>query len=513
MKGLAFAQFVVACCVMAHAHFASCNVDDGEGQQMVWVSSCEGHGCRANGIDNDCAWCVYDMAKCEVVHGAACRKVLAARQRQQAPCSYASGQGAWRYRYAFDLLSLPTAEVHNDENGHGLTQGSDGNIYFTFVPKKVTKDTQVLVRFSPDGTTASTLGERGPEGLSAGVPHGLRIEEDTHTGQAYLYHANNAQKVIKTNLDGAVVWVADFSHWKKEKPEYWPIAPTDTVVVPGTDILLVADGYGSSFIHALNKTSGAYLENRTFGGLGNTTKPLRFNTPHAISIDARMPGTFVVSDRSNSRLVWVTAEGKFVKAVPTVHPLPCNVHVHQDPVKGQVAAVPSLGHGYTNLTNGCVEIYDQSNSLLSTIEVAETIGYLGHQHPHDAIFLPNGDIVVCCWAGPANPGQGPAKGTISYWRREPQSCTVDDEDTDYVGDDIKVGERSHSLSADSVEDCCNICQQTPHCTHWSWNAGLKLCFPKTGKGTPTAKHGDRSGSIHAAASSAYTPALLETTIV
>eukprot|EP00746_Dinoflagellata_sp_MGD_P058727 gnl/MRDRNA2_/MRDRNA2_251038_c0_seq1.p1 gnl/MRDRNA2_/MRDRNA2_251038_c0~~gnl/MRDRNA2_/MRDRNA2_251038_c0_seq1.p1 ORF type:complete len:150 (-),score=13.37 gnl/MRDRNA2_/MRDRNA2_251038_c0_seq1:113-538(-) len=130
-----------------------------------------------------------------------------------------------------------------------------------------------------------------------------------------------------------------------------------------------------------------------------------------------MPNTFVVSDRSNSRLVWMTAEGKFVKAAPTVHPLPCNVDVHVDAAAGLVAVVPSLGHSYQSLTNGAVEIYDSTNTLLSTIEVAELIGYLGHQHPHDAIFLPNGDIVVCCWGGPPNPGQGPANGTISYWRR------------------------------------------------------------------------------------------------
>jgi len=31
----------------------------------------------------------------------------------------------------------------------------------------------------------------------------------------------------------------------------------------------------------------------------------------------------------------------------------------------------------------------------------------------------SGDVIVCCWSGPANtaPAQGPAKGTISYWKR------------------------------------------------------------------------------------------------
>ena len=200
--------------------------------------------------------------------------------------------------------------------------------------------------------------------------------------------------------------------------------------MPGTDELLVADGYGSSFIHVLNKTTGEYLEGRSFGGLGNTTSPLRFHTPHGINVDPRVlpprgapAGTpvFVVSDRSNGRLIWHLADGTFVKASPTTQPagmsLPCNVDVRTDPAAGRVAVVPSLGKSYHDLSAGTVAIYDDNNALLSTIAVADLIGDLGHQHPHDAIFLANGDLVVCCWSGPGNPGQGPAKGTISYWQR------------------------------------------------------------------------------------------------
>lgn len=503
---------IAACCITVDAHFAPCSTDDGHGQQMVWVPGCKGIGCLANGVDNDCAWCVYDMEACEAVHGAICRETLTARQLQQAPCSYVSGQGAWRYRYVPDLVTLPASEADNDLNGHGLTQDSQGNIYFTFVPKRVTNITQALVRFVPDGTNATLLGQPGPDGLSAGVPHGLRIEEDARTGQAFLYHANNAQKVIKTDLDGRVIWTADFSHWKTERPEFWPILPTDAVVMPGTDILLVADGYGSSFVHALNKTTGMYLENRTFGGKGRTTDPLRFDVPHGINIDPRMPGTAVVSDRTNNRLVWVTAEGRFVKTVPTVHPLPCNIDVHRDRLQGLVAVVPSLGHSFQSLTNGSVEIYDQSNTLLSTIEVAEAIGYLGHQHPH-AMFLPNGDVVICCWSGPSNPGQGPAKGTVSYWKREPQSCIVDDENMDYVSDDIKVDGQTQPLPAHAAEDCCKLCQQTAGCTHWSWDGARTLCYPKTGRGASTPKAGARSGSVRTPTRQRHPAAALAATFI
>jgi len=57
--------------------------------------------------------------------------------------------------------------------------------------------------------------------------------------------------------------------------------------------------------------------------------------------------------------------------------------------------------------NGPVLILDKDDNLLSSIDVAGLLGDQGHKHPHDAMFMPNGDIVVATW----NPGR------MSYWRR------------------------------------------------------------------------------------------------
>jgi hypothetical protein len=190
-------------------------------------------------------------------------------------------------------------------------------------------------------------------------------------------------------------------------------------------VLLVADGYGSSFVHKLDKNTGAFLEGQSFGGRGATTDPVELNCPHGINLDPRRPGTLLVSDRANHRFVWVTPEGKYVDSKrmdvePVGQELPCNVDVHEDPKAGMVALVPGLGtNSGRNFTLGNVGIYGPHDELLSVIEVAKTIGPLGHQHPHDAIFLPNGDVVVCCWAGPSDPGVGQSHGTISYWKRLP----------------------------------------------------------------------------------------------
>ena len=60
----------------------------------------------------------------------------------------------------------------------------------------------------------------------------------------------------------------------------------------------------------------------------------------------------------------------------------------------------------------------RSNTVVSVMEIAKllgpgsaeaaALGGDGHKHPHDAIFLPNGDVVVGTW----NPGH------LSYWRCE-----------------------------------------------------------------------------------------------
>lgn len=338
-----------------------------------------------------------------------------------------TGQGDFQFEFEQQLVNLPSSESDNDLNGHGVCKDKEGNIFFTFVPKKVDNTTQVLAKWKVDGTGVEMLGKPGPDGLSAGTPHGLRIEHDEKQGKSFLYHANNNAKVMKTDLEGNIIWTADLSGWPKDPvmKKYTPqgIRPCDAIVEPGTDTLWVADGYGSSFVHAFDKNTGKYIQGKSYGGMGNTTSdPIKLHTPHGIALDPRHPGTVVISDRSNSRLVWVKYDGTYVahQSTGAAGPmsLPCNVDVMTDEKAGMVAIVPSLG-APGKMNNGSVAIYGPNNELLSTLYIAEKIGHLGNQHPHDAMFLPNGDAIVCCWSGPPNtvPVQGPAKGTISYWKR------------------------------------------------------------------------------------------------
>jgi hypothetical protein len=82
-----------------------------------------------------------------------------------------------------------------------------------------------------------------------------------------------------------------------------------------------------------------------------------------------------------------------------------------DPVAGKVSVVASL--------QGSVAVFSEAHgpgnaTLLSTIPVRALLGAQGHTDPHDALFLPNGDIVVTCWK---NDKEQTSLGTISYWKR------------------------------------------------------------------------------------------------
>jgi len=291
-----------------------------------------------------------------------------------------TGTGAFRYQYVPEKLVLP-AEVKM-RNGHGLCHDNQGNIYFTFEPEKVEDQTRCLVRFAPDGTGATLLGT--DNALAHGVPHGLNIHIDKD-GRAVLYHANNDATVHKTTLEGQILWTQKWS------PQMGNYKPTDAVEPPETGRVMVADGYGSSMIHALKAADGVYA-GKSWGGLGAAHGEL--NCPHGITYDPRRK-LLLTADRGNKRLEYFTLSGAYHSTIASsAITAPCNADIW-----GDYVLVPDL--------DGPLVILDANNQVISILEVGKLLGSRGFKHPHDAIWLPNGDIAVCTW----NPGR------IGYWKR------------------------------------------------------------------------------------------------
>merc|ERR1711988_42544 len=70
---------------------ATCSADESSsGQQQIWVPDCKGVGCKANGHDDNCAWCIYDYPKCFEVYGKACDATWHARAQGMNGCTPAN---------------------------------------------------------------------------------------------------------------------------------------------------------------------------------------------------------------------------------------------------------------------------------------------------------------------------------------------------------------------------------------------------------------------------------------
>lgn len=305
-----------------------------------------------------------------------------------------------------DLLQAP--EGAHMVNCHGLVLDEEGNIYLTYESDK-DHDDNCLIKWKPDGTGGEFM-RGGKRSLCSGTPHGLKIQNEG--GSTYLYHANNDEKLTKTTLDGDIVWqiLGNFG-----QNASLPYRPTWFASPPKSDYIYLCDGYGSNQVYVFD-LDGKFT-NRTYGGPGdvNRTAALtehgKFRTNHGCTYDPRN-GKIAVSDRENHRIEYFDFDphspdtfsySHTVDMRPMMgkHTRPCNLRMY--PELGGLAVLPDL--------NGPVAILDEDNVVVSVVNVSDLLAAEEHRHPHDAVLLPNGDLVVATW----DPGR------ISYWRRLPES--------------------------------------------------------------------------------------------
>lgn len=337
-----------------------------------------------------------------------------------------------------ELLKTPPGAAF--VNCHGLSVDKDENIILTY--QNDGKDPHCIVTWNSDGTGGKLSGAAG---LCSGTPHGLKI---TTEGEAqYLYHANNAQKLAKTTLDGEVVWIkegyfgqdttCDASTCPNNscrcRDGKAPYIPTWFATPPDSPYMYLCDGYGSDHVYAFDRRTGDFM-NKTWGGrspAGLHPGPAASSQPHGkfmenhgCTYDPRPttePHTIVVSDRRNMRFEFFHYDPRSVdkfewyKTVDMSGPLgnstlPCNMRMTHgskfDPSKQGRSVVADL--------SGPVAVLDNEHEVLSVINVSVLLAADQQMHPHDAIFLANGDIVVGTWA----------PGRVSYWKLLPTEDEV-----------------------------------------------------------------------------------------
>lgn len=266
---------------------------------------------------------------------------------------------------------------------HGLAQDSHGNIYLCHTVHESSASKNAVCVYDEKG---KFLRSWGPE--FAGGAHGLDIRKEG--GREFLYHCDtNRRKVVKTDLDGKTIWEFGAPEESGKYSNGESFVPTNVAFAPNGDFF-VADGYGSSWIHRYT-SQGTYL--KTFGGGG--TDPGRVNCPHGLWLDDRgKEPLLVVADRSNRRLQYFSLDGAHVKFVTEGMRLPCHFSLR----KGEML-IPDL--------ESVVTIVDENNAVIVQLGDGKPSSLRGHPrsdfipgkfiHPHDAIFLRNGDILVAEW--------------------------------------------------------------------------------------------------------------------
>lgn len=291
------------------------------------------------------------------------------------------GRGEHTYELVRDWPKLP--EGRKFGNTHGVFEDGQGRMIIH--NQSPTGDTVCI--FDADGRFIKSWGKDLPGA------HGMTLHKEGET--EYLYLAPTSQhKILKTTLDGEVVW----EKGPPDLPEVYPTAdkyvPTNIAMAPDGGFY-VADGYGQSWIHQYD-AKAEYV--RSWGGKGS--EPGQMNCPHGIWIDDRGgKPEIVVADRANVRLQYFTLDGKHLRFVTDDLRYPCHFRIR----KGDLL-IPDL--------HSRVTIFDRHNKLIAHLgddnkDWQKPEGYPNVPHekrvegkfiaPHDACWDRAGNIYVVEW--------------------------------------------------------------------------------------------------------------------
>lgn len=292
------------------------------------------------------------------------------------------GSGDHKYECIHDWLTPPEGMVFGDT--HGLAQDSKGRIYLCHTVNPASKSNDTVCVYDEHGKFIKSWGPRFKGGA-----HGLDLRKEGN--HEYLYHCDTAhKKVVKTDLDGKVVWEFGAPVSSNKYLHNENFTPTNVAFSPDGDFY-VGDGYGSSWIHQFDIDAN-YI--RTFAGGGGKDAG-QTNCPHGLWVDTRgSEPMLAVADRGNRRIQYFSMDGKHVKFVTEGMRLPCHFSLY-----GEEMLVPDL--------DSVVTVLDKNNKVIVQLGDGAPSNLRDHPrqdfipgkfvHPHDAIFLRNGDILVAEW--------------------------------------------------------------------------------------------------------------------
>ncbi len=291
-----------------------------------------------------------------------------------------------RYECIHDWLKPPHDLMWGDT--HGLAQDEAGRIYVAHTVHGQSTRADAVAVFSESGVFETAWGAS-----FRGGAHGLDIRREGD--EEFLYHCDtNRRLVVKTNLKGETLWERGTPVEAKVYDDSKRFVPTNVAFLPGeggkAGDVLVGDGYGASYVHRFT-ADGAFVKVVLEPG----SEPGKVSCPHGLWVDERS-GTprLAVADRGNRRLQYFTLDGKPLGIVTQGLRMPCHFKT-----RGDVLLVPDLESVVTLLDANDKVIAHLGDGHPSSLRGAPREQFIEGKfiHPHTAIFLRNGDILVAEW--------------------------------------------------------------------------------------------------------------------
>lgn len=311
------------------------------------------------------------------------------------------GEGDYRFRIQHNWPELPSE--YSWQTTHNVAVDKAQNVYVIHEGRPNLTDHPSIFVFDAAGKFIRAF---GPQYQGGG--HGIEVREEGGEEFLYVCAYQQVKAFSKLTLKGEEVWT---QHAPMESGVYAAEEDTNPQKVWGRDRFLptnfaflddggflLADGYGSFFIHRYNN-EGKWVSK--FGGPGNGEGT--FNTPHGLWVDRR-PGReqqIVVCDRAHGTLQYFKMDGTYLETLKG-YGLPANIDSWKN-----LLLVPELKARVT-LLNEKNEVVAQLGTDVERINSPDGGKIRGNAdlwqdgkfvHPHDACFDAEGNIFVAEWVG------------------------------------------------------------------------------------------------------------------
>jgi len=204
--------------------------------------------------------------------------------------------GKRTYRANHNWAQLP--ESVKPGYTHGIVEDRKGRLYIT------NQSPHAVLVLDAEGRYLSSWGAEYASGA-----HGLTIQGESEGEFLYLANTSMAE-VVKTTLEGEVVWKIGTPPVASIYSDEKKFSPTETAVAPDGTVY-VTDGYGQSCVHIYDR-EGRYLS--TFGSPG--AEPGQLKEPHGICVDTRKGQmSLLVANRANRRIDRFSLSGVFQETI------------------------------------------------------------------------------------------------------------------------------------------------------------------------------------------------------